>query len=112
MDPEGTDRANLSTGLYDDSPSWSPDGRKITFRTLRDGNFEIYMMDADGSNPIRLTDDPASDGLPAWSPDGTKIAFQSDRDGNFEIYVMDADGSRPVNLTKDPARDAAPAWKP
>ncbi|UCC48931.1 MAG: PD40 domain-containing protein, partial [Gemmatimonadota bacterium] len=78
----------------------------------RDGNYEIYVMNADGSNPVRLTDNPAGDYEPAWSPDGTRIAFMSYRDGNYEIYVMEADGSNPARLTDNPAGDNHPAWSP
>jgi TolB protein len=85
---------------------------QIAFVSARDGNFEIYVMDADGSNPVRLTNHPEIDFAPAWSPDGTKIALESTRDGNAEIYVMHADGSEPVNLTNHPAADSAPTWSP
>ena len=75
---------------WDWKPSWSPDGRHIAFQSSRDGNYEIYVMDSDGSNPRRLTDHPAEDKYPSWSPDGRHIAFQSSRDhDNYEIYVMD-----------------------
>ena len=67
---------------------WSEDGRKIAFTSQRDGNSEIYVMNADGSNVERLTHHDAYDFGPAWSPDGTKIAFSSWRDGNIEIYVV------------------------
>ena len=85
---------------------------QIVFASNRDGHphhipgwftFEIYVMDADGGNQRRLTNNPASDLSPSWSPDGKRIAFISDRDGHAhrripgwhtsEIYVMDADGS-------------------
>ncbi len=85
---------------------------KIAFHSNRDGNYEIYTMNSDGSNPTRLTNNAASDLFPAWSPDGTQIAFQSDRDGNIEIYVMDADGSNPTRLTNNAADDNIPAWSP
>jgi Tol biopolymer transport system component len=85
---------------------WSPDGSKMAFITYRDGNDEIYVVDADGSNVVNLTNHEASDGLGGWSPDGTKIAFSTDRDGDREVYVMDADGSNPVNLTNDPGSDS------
>ena len=61
---------------------------KIAFDTDRDGNFEIYVMDADGSNQVNLTNSAAADRRPAWSPDGSKIAFMSDRDGNFEDRLL------------------------
>jgi len=72
-------------------PSWSPDGSKITFSSDIDGNDEIYVMNADGSNQTRITNNDAEDWYPSWSPDGSKIAFTSERDGDFEIYVMNAD---------------------
>jgi Tol biopolymer transport system component len=62
-------------------------------RDLGGTNFEIYVMNADGTEVRRLTNDVATDQGPAWSPDGTKIAFNSDRDGNAEIYVMNVDGT-------------------
>ena len=89
-----------------------PAGNRIAFVSNRDGNFEIYVMDADGSNQTRLTNDPGWDTMPAWSPDGSRLAFGSDRDGNAEIYVMDADGSNQRNLTNNPAWDGDPAWSP
>src|SRR6188508_387922 len=96
----------------DGSPSWSPDGRRIAFYSDRDGNAEIYVMNADGSGVRRLTNTKADEGYPSWSPDGRTITFDSDRDGNFEIYAMDADGSNPRRLTNHPARDVSASWAP
>lgn len=96
----------------DGSASWSPDGELLVFYSERDGNAEIYAMHADGSNPVRLTDDPANDGYPAFSPDGARISFDSNRDGNFEIYTMNADGTGVRRLTYNPANDVSAAWSP
>ena len=96
----------------DDVSSWSPDGTRLSFDAKRDDNWEIYVMDTDGSHPVNLTQDPAQDECPAWSPDGTKIAFRSNRSGNHELYVMDADGSNPVNLTSHDGYDAVASWSP
>ncbi len=88
------------------------DDTKIAFTSERDGNREIYVMNPDGTNPIRLTTHPTLDVDPSWSPDGRKIAFSSNRDGNWEIYVMNADGTNLVNLTNHPEIDINPAWSP
>ncbi|MGC1120585.1 MAG: hypothetical protein WBA22_05780 [Candidatus Methanofastidiosia archaeon] len=112
---EGTLR-NLTnhekTSGNDYAPSWSPDGRKIAFVSDRDGNDEIYVMNFNGSNQKRLTNNPTGDWNPVWSPDGTKIAFHSNRDANEEIYVMDADGSNQINLTNHSSEDRNPTWSP
>lgn len=100
--------------LADDfRPDWSPDGKKIAFTTNRAGNLEIYLMNADGTEPTPLTNNTASDRGPKWAPDGTKIVFESNRDGNWDIYVVSAtDGSGQINLTNDGAEDANPSWSP
>ena len=84
----------------------------IALHSSRDGNSEIYVMDTDGSNMVRLTTNSTSDSDPNWSHDGSKIAFVAVRDGNSEIYVMNVDGSGPVNLTNNEAEDISPAWSP
>jgi hypothetical protein len=76
----------------------------------RDTNLEIYVMDADGGNPVRLTETDEWEYLPAWSPDGEQIAFLSNRDNDAEIYVMNVDGSNPVRLTDAEGFDSTPTW--
>ncbi|MBA3438243.1 MAG: PD40 domain-containing protein, partial [Pyrinomonadaceae bacterium] len=93
-------------------PSWSPDGTRIAFASNRDGKFEIYVMNADGSRVQRLTYNTAEDSYPKWSHDNQRIVFQSMRDGRAEIYVMNADGSNQINITNNPADDTRPAWSP
>jgi len=87
---------------------------KTVFLTERDGNWELYSVDSNGSNLSNLTNNPADDRLPAISPDRVHIAFVSDRDGNNEIYVMNVDGSddNPTRLTDNSADDAKPTWSP
>ena len=85
---------------------------KIAFATDRDGNYEIYIMNTDGTGLQRLTDNPADDSNPSFSPDGKKIVFQSNRDGSFDIYIMNADGTEQTNLTKSEAHDRYPSFSP
>lgn len=85
-------------------------GNKIAFSSARDGNFEIYSMNANGSNQLRLTTNPAIDTNPAYSSDGTKIAFVSSRGGLLKIWVMNADGTNPLRVTSGLGIDATPAW--
>jgi Tol biopolymer transport system component len=75
---------------------------KIAFDSWRDGNTEIYVMNADGSNQTQLINVQDGNFAPDWSPDGTKIAFTRDV-GNVDIYVMNADGSGQTRLTNNPA---------
>ena len=85
---------------------------KIAFNSDRDGNYEVYVMNADGSGQANLTNNAAADFQPSWSPDGTQIAFASTRDGNYEVYVMNADGSGQANLTNNAAIDFYPTGRP
>jgi len=82
----------------------------IAFQSNRDGNFEIYTMDAHGGAQRRLTENSANDIAPCWSPDGTRIAFASDRDGTWDIYTMRGDGGDLKQLTKGAGSNTAPSW--
>ncbi len=94
------------------APAFADSSGRIAFVSDRAGNLEIYLMDTDGTNLLRLTEHPAADRSPAWSPDGQQLAFVSERDGNAEIYLMQADGTAQRNLTNHPEADQSPAWSP
>ena len=76
---------------YDIAPAFSPDGRRIAFTSSADGNWEIYVINADGTGLVRITRNPASEANPVWSPDGTKLVFSSNRSGKFAIYETTID---------------------
>ena len=103
----GTDR------IHNFLPAWSPDGTKLAFMSNRDGNAEIYVMDANGGNLRRITRHPNIDATPTWSPAGNQIAFTSDRSGSPQIYVVDADGlGQPQRITSDDSWADRATWSP
>ena len=91
---------------------WSPDGERLLFVSDRSGNFDLFVMNIDGSDLTRLTTDLAGDYNPQWSPDGEKIVFVSERSGNADLFVMNSDGSNVIQLTDHAAYDTDPAWSP
>jgi Tol biopolymer transport system component len=96
----------------DEYPAWSPDGTRIAFHSYRDGNWEIYVMNADGSGQTRLTHNPGEDTYPVWSPDGTRLIFSSARVGYTDIYMINADGTGLTPLTSDLTPEYDPSWSP
>lgn len=116
---DGTGLKDLTSVLSDDpksSPSWSPDGGKILFAAEKNYSINIYTMNADGTNPVRLTDNRYINSMPVWSPDGKRIAFVSGRGedkldrAHGDIFVMNADGTGVTNVTRHPKHDDTPAW--
>lgn len=89
------------------------DKERMIYRTLRDGNMEIYATDSDGLNTANLSNNSIGlDQSPALSPDGTKIAFETVRGATYQIYLMDTDGSNQINLTNNAAKDRFAKWSP
>lgn len=137
MNADGTDPVQITdiAGI-NEYPSWSPDGQRLVFNctfgkqlSSGEGDFEICVVNADGTDLSQLTDTDGTNKFPAWSPDGTYIAFESTRGGwptlpdyvplgydkhNYgdeEIYLMTTDGSDQVNLTQNPREaDTFAAW--
>jgi Tol biopolymer transport system component len=101
----------FNTGVYDVGADWSPDGEQIAYVSSLSGEGEIYVMDADGSNPLKLTE-LSHCGSPQWSPDGTKIAFDSRPDDDNLIFTMNADGSELTQITPPEISGYDPYWSP
>jgi len=121
MDTDGSQQGRLTDERGDPStaegvefqtdPAWSPDGTQIAFASAREGSFDIYVMDADGTGTTRLTSTDANDKGPTWSPDGSRIAFSRSADGGH-VWVMSADGTGARRLTDELAEEGEPAWSP
>ena len=121
MNADGTYRIRLTYNGKNRRPSWSPDGAKIAFDSDRGdndsfsgkfGSREIYVMNSDGTNEIRLTNDSYDDYKPSWSPDGTKIVFTSEKDGLPQINTMNSDGTDQINISNNNVEDSNPSWSP
>jgi Tol biopolymer transport system component len=103
----------IESTFVDKNPHYSPDGRRIAFESFRaGGGAEIWLADADGSNPTRLTRGPGRwQGTPGWSPDGRSIVFDSQAEnGHVDIWTIGVDGSGLRQVTHDPADDTVPIW--
>lgn len=101
----------IASTRYDSSPQYSPDGRRIAFRSDRSGSNEIWLCDSDGSNPLQLThlNGPLA-GSPHWSPDGRMIAFDSRHEGPSRVYVVSAGGGAVRRLADAPPVQVIPSW--
>jgi TolB protein len=93
------------------SPSYSPDGRQITFESDRGGSQQIYVMNADGSGAHRISFGSGRNGTPVWSPRGDLIAFTNQNGAEFHIGVMRPDGSG-ERILSNGWEDEGPTWAP
>ena len=111
IDGDGSNQIQLTKTGQNGGPVLSPDGSRVVFLSLRDGQFyQIYVINTDGTHEARLTNSTASEMEAVWSPDGTRIAYRSLQDG--QIHVMKVNGSDDRALTKNSFPCAQPAWSP
>jgi len=110
VDADGSNQKRLIDHGMD--PSWSPDGKQIAYASNRENPFQIYVMNADGSNSHRISKEKMEDSNPAWAPDGAAIAYVSEGEaGHRAIYIMGADGSDSHRLAFSKKQDFCfPAW--
>lgn len=130
--PENPDDANLFVIRADGTgeirltreeggrPAWSPDGSRLAFERLVDGEFALFTMNADGTGVARITElepadppeGPPSAFHPAWSPDGSRVVFASPRTGEGDLYVVAAEGGPATRLLASPEPEGNPDWSP
>jgi TolB protein len=100
---------------YNGMPDWSPDGKSIVFVSTRAGSHDIWLMNADGTNPINLTPDFKNfiELFPKWSPDGKSLLFISVQRGKSDIFSIKMSDFKPLNLTAEFKNDVGhPKWSP
>jgi Tol biopolymer transport system component/DNA-binding winged helix-turn-helix (wHTH) protein len=108
----GPPRELISSTREDGWPQYSPGGGRIAFLSDRSGSRQVYVCDADASNPLRLTS--LAGGVqrpyPGWSPDGEKLVFAARTEANTDVFVIDVRGGAPRRLTKEPSAEYHPQW--
>jgi Tol biopolymer transport system component/imidazolonepropionase-like amidohydrolase len=116
--PASGGTATRITDVFNDArqPTWSPDGKWITFFAYRDGGYDVWAIAPDGSNQHKLTWGPFDDREPIWSHDGTRVAFSSDRGSplgsDYNIWTLDVKSGELKQITKNAADDYMPSWSP
>lgn len=111
MDTEGAAVRQLTAGGYHTQPRWSPRGDVIAY-TARAGTFDLWLVNADGSQPRRLTAGPGDNMSPSWAPNGRHLVFQSNRLGSWQLFATLIDGSAPTMLTRGSQDHTSPSWSP
>src|SRR3954471_12543596 len=116
--PASGGTATRITDVFNDArqPTWSPDGKWITFFAYRDGGYDVWAITPDGSNQHKLTWGPFDDREPIWSHDGTRVAFSSDRGSplgsDYNIWTLDVKSGDLKQITTNAADDYMPSWSP
>src|SRR6478609_8883744 len=111
VNPNGTGLVTVANAAT--NPDWSPDGRRLVYQSVRNGDSDLWTVNADGSGSKEITYSVGQDGDPAWSPDGSKIAFESNRaDANGDVFVVATNGTGTTRLTTTTGFDGDPAWSP
>jgi TolB protein len=110
-DAEGAVVRQLTSGGYHTQPRWSPRGDVIVY-TARAGTFDLWLVNADGSHPRRLTAGPGDNMSASWAPNGRHLVFQSNRLGSWQLFATPIDGSAPTMITRGSEDHTSPSWSP
>lgn len=110
MSADGSEQEKLISDVDIGVGSWSPDESQIVFSSYRDGDYELYIADEDGSNIEQITDNIYGDDSADWSPNGDKIVFRSRPDDDFDLYSINTDGTGLTQLTSAPQHVGAARW--
>ncbi|HMI59173.1 MAG TPA: hypothetical protein VK511_14050 [Gemmatimonadaceae bacterium] len=108
INPDGTGLTSLGTGCAD--PAWSPDGLRIACSASVNQNYDVYLIDANGANPVRLTTNERQDQSAHWSPDGTQLVYMASANGGFELFRVNSDGTGEIQLTQTGGTVGASWW--
>jgi Tol biopolymer transport system component len=102
-DNDGSNAVQLTSfgGPHVSTPRWSPDGRRIAFDSNVEGEYDIWVIGANGGKPQRMTTDPSNEGNPSWSRDGRWIYFDSSRTGEQQVWKIPANGGEAIQVTRD-----------
>ncbi len=115
MNADSSNQRQVTTGANTHWAKLSPDGMKIAYQGYVDHNYEIFVVNTDGTGLRRLTNNPGYDQAPQWSPDGTKILYMSDKGHDrehYDIFTIKPDGTAETRLTNDARHDQVPMWSP
>jgi len=116
MNIDGSNRYHVTSDSGGVNPDWAPDGSKILYSSVVSVggimNFDLFVINTDGSNKVRLTNDLQDEIDARWSPNGNEIIFSVGDDVNEEIYVINSDGSNRIRLTNNAVSDSTPSWSP
>src|SRR6266566_5074432 len=109
---DGTGLTTLSTAEGAETPSWSPDGTHIAYTSFINTR-DVFVSDADGSNPVRVTIAPEQENNPRWSPDSHRLVFCRVLNGFFQLFTINADGTGETRLSANPNTfECSPSWSP